>query len=90
MLEPAFIPLQAIMNKAPEVTGHYQVIPPPSFPAMPCLSGHGLTNQSVWPFCQAEVPDHQRKHALGTVKQVLMDEGRISFWLSKWKSEKPF
>jgi len=42
---------------------------------MPCLSGHGLTNQSVRPLCQAEVSDHQRKHELGTEKQVLMDEG---------------
>ena len=83
MPEPAFIPLQAIMNKAPEVTGYYQVIPPRVFQAMPCLSGHSLTNQSVWPLCQAEVSDHQQKYALGTVKQVLMDEGKRSFWLSK-------
>lgn len=44
-----------------------------SFQAMLCLSGHGPTNQSVWPFCQAEPSDHQGKHALGTGKQPLMD-----------------
>ena len=31
MPEPAFIPLQAIMNKASEVAGHYQAIPPRVF-----------------------------------------------------------
>lgn len=70
MLEPAFITLQAIMNKAAEMMEHYQTIAP-SFQAMLCLSGHGPTNQSVWPFCQAEMSDHQGKQPLmDGVKEV--------------------
>lgn len=73
MLEPACITLQAIMNKAAEMMEHYQVIAPRVFRQCCACLDMAQTNQSVWPFCQAEMSDHQGKHALRTGKQALMD-----------------
>lgn len=70
MLEPAFITLQAIMNKAAEMREHYQAIAPRIFrQCCACLDRAQQTS-----LCgQEEMSDHQGKHALETGKQALMD-----------------